>query len=331
MARTLRCRVCGRAVDRPSWLCSWEHACRPLGRPHIERRGDYPGYAPGRRTGRCRRPQLPARSEPPVPSCGRSSAADQAIRSGVSRLAARVAGLPHRLVARVRSCRPGARSGSRTWGSRSRSPRSTPFRCCRTGRSCTRCGWLSRWSSPRAFRSPGAGPRRSLVVFVIGAMRVAYDQIGFGFAPFPLGPAIAFYTVIDRCRPVWRWIVTAAVVAGISISLATPGHSEPYQGIFQALIFLTAWAAGRAQPDQAGQPAGGAGPGRPRRGRARPPGVARRGTGARPDRPRAARRRGPPRQPDGGAGRGGARRCSRTARRRPGARWRSSGTRPGWP
>jgi signal transduction histidine kinase len=32
--------------------------------------------------------------------------------------------------------------------------------------------------------------------------------------------------------------------AGITISLATPGHNEPYQAIFQALIFLTAWAAG---------------------------------------------------------------------------------------
>src|SRR6185437_3814322 len=82
------------------------------------------------------------------------------------------------------------------------------------------------------------------VAFVSGATRVAYDQIGFGFAPFPLATAIAFYTVIDRSRPLWRWIVTALVAAGISISLATPGHSEPYDGIFQALIFLTAGAAG---------------------------------------------------------------------------------------
>jgi len=82
------------------------------------------------------------------------------------------------------------------------------------------------------------------VSFVTGATRVAYDQIGFGFAPFPLATAIAFYTVIDRSRPVWRWIVTALVAVGISISLAAPGHNEPYDGIFQALIFLAAWAAG---------------------------------------------------------------------------------------
>ena len=36
----------------------------------------------------------------------------------------------------------------------------------------------------------------------------------------------------------------AGVAAGIAISLATPGHTEPYDGIFQAMIFATAWAAG---------------------------------------------------------------------------------------
>ena len=36
------------------------------------------------------------------------------------------------------------------------------------------------------------------VLIVIAGARIAYDQVGFGFAPFPLGPAIAFYTVIDR-------------------------------------------------------------------------------------------------------------------------------------
>jgi signal transduction histidine kinase len=82
------------------------------------------------------------------------------------------------------------------------------------------------------------------VMIVIGGVRVAYDQIGFGFAPLPLGPAIAFYTVIDRSCPVLRWLTCVGAVVGISISQATPGHSEPYQAIYQVLIFLTAWAAG---------------------------------------------------------------------------------------
>jgi len=89
--------------------------------------------------------------------------------------------------------------------------------------------------------------RRSGVIgaaAVIGAARIAYDRIGFGFAPLPLGPAIAFYTIIDRRGPAWRWTAVAAVAAGLTISLATPGHSEPYDAIFQALIFLTAAAAG---------------------------------------------------------------------------------------
>ena len=83
-----------------------------------------------------------------------------------------------------------------------------------------------------------------LVSLIIGAARVTYDQAGFGFAPFPLGPAVAFYTVIDRACAAWRWVVTAFVAAGISVSLAAPGHSEPYDGITQAFIFLTAGSAG---------------------------------------------------------------------------------------
>jgi signal transduction histidine kinase len=90
--------------------------------------------------------------------------------------------------------------------------------------------WRRRWPIP--------------VLIIIAAARVAYDQIGFGFAPFPLGPAIAFYTVIERCGTVWRWITVAFAVAGITISLSAPGHSEPYEAIFQAMIFIAAWAAG---------------------------------------------------------------------------------------
>ncbi len=79
---------------------------------------------------------------------------------------------------------------------------------------------------------------------IIGVARVAYDRIGFGFAPFPLGPAIAVYTVVDRRGRIWRWVVAALIVVGLTLSLSTPGHSEPYEAIFQSLIFLTAWVAG---------------------------------------------------------------------------------------
>jgi len=89
--------------------------------------------------------------------------------------------------------------------------------------------------------------RRSAAVgvgAVIGAARVSYDKIGFGFAPLPLGPAIAVYTVFDRRGPALRLATAALVIAGVAISLDSPGHSEPYDAIFQGLIFATAMAAG---------------------------------------------------------------------------------------
>jgi signal transduction histidine kinase len=89
----------------------------------------------------------------------------------------------------------------------------------------------------RRARAVGAGT-------VIGVARVAYDRFGFGFAPFPLGPAIAVYTVIDRRGRVWRWVVAVLIVVGNVLSLDGPGHNEPYDAITQGLIFLTAWIAG---------------------------------------------------------------------------------------
>ena len=82
------------------------------------------------------------------------------------------------------------------------------------------------------------------VGLVIGVARVAYDQLGFTSAPFPLGPAIAFYTIIDRCGPVWRWGACLFVTVGIVIGESAPGHHQPYDAIFQVMIFFTAWAAG---------------------------------------------------------------------------------------
>jgi signal transduction histidine kinase len=90
--------------------------------------------------------------------------------------------------------------------------------------------WRRRWPIP--------------VGLVIAAVRVSYDQIGFTYAPFPLGPAIAFYTVIDRCGRVWRWAACVVVAVGIAVGNAPRGHPEPYNAIFQVMIFLTAWAAG---------------------------------------------------------------------------------------
>ena len=82
------------------------------------------------------------------------------------------------------------------------------------------------------------------VALVIGGTRVAYDQIGFGFAPFPLGPAIALYTVMDRRSAAWRWVSVLVVGTAIGVSQAAPGHHQPYDTIFQVMIFATATGAG---------------------------------------------------------------------------------------
>jgi signal transduction histidine kinase len=83
-----------------------------------------------------------------------------------------------------------------------------------------------------------------VVILVIAAARISYDWIGFGFAPFPLGPAIGFYTVIDRKSASWRWTAVLLATVGITVSQISPGHNQPYDAMTQAFIFLTAWGAG---------------------------------------------------------------------------------------
>lgn len=80
---------------------------------------------------------------------------------------------------------------------------------------------------------------------IIGSVRVGYDVYGFAFAPFPLAPAIALYTVFDRSCWLWRWVVGVLTGVGLTISLSTPGHDEPYQAIYQSLILVTAAVAGQ--------------------------------------------------------------------------------------
>jgi signal transduction histidine kinase len=162
----------------------------------------------------------------------------------VTRLAARTAGLPQRLVARMSELPPRRQEWVQD-GALGVALAAVNVFSLLPYRSQLHPLWLALTlvvlqAVPLAWRRSWPVP----VMILIGGARVAYDQIGFGFAPFPLGPAIAFYTVIDRSHPVWRWITCGLTAVGITISLAAPGHNEPYEAIFQALIFLTAWAAG---------------------------------------------------------------------------------------
>jgi len=83
-----------------------------------------------------------------------------------------------------------------------------------------------------------------IVLTIIGGARVAYDVIGLGYAPLPLGPAIAFYTVLNRCRP--RACVISCVLAltAITISELQPGHNQPYNLVVAVLIFVASGMAG---------------------------------------------------------------------------------------
>ena len=83
-----------------------------------------------------------------------------------------------------------------------------------------------------------------IVLTIIGGARVAYDVIGLGYAPLPLGPAIAFYTVLNRCRP--RTCVISSVLALIAITISElqPGHNQPYDLVVAVLIFAASGMAG---------------------------------------------------------------------------------------
>jgi signal transduction histidine kinase len=83
-----------------------------------------------------------------------------------------------------------------------------------------------------------------LTILVIAAARVGYDVVGLSFAPLPLGPAIAFFTVIDQCRPAIRRIAVVVTLAAIVISQISPGHNEPYDFTVAAMVFVATGVAG---------------------------------------------------------------------------------------
>jgi signal transduction histidine kinase len=82
------------------------------------------------------------------------------------------------------------------------------------------------------------------VFLVIGVARETYDRIPLGYAPLPLGPAIAYFTVMERCSTRVRVAISLLAVAGIIGSQSTPGHSEPYEFSIAVLAFAAAGMAG---------------------------------------------------------------------------------------
>ena len=83
-----------------------------------------------------------------------------------------------------------------------------------------------------------------LVIIAVGIPRSLYDQLGIGFAPLPLGPAIAYYTIMDRCSTKVRVVMSVLLIAGVIEGQTTPGHTEPYDFFIAVLQFAVAGTLG---------------------------------------------------------------------------------------
>ena len=83
-----------------------------------------------------------------------------------------------------------------------------------------------------------------LVFIAVGIPRSLYDQLGIGFAPLPLGPAIAYYTIMDRCSTKVRVVMSVLLIAGVIEGQTTPGHNEPYDFFVAALQLAVAGVLG---------------------------------------------------------------------------------------
>jgi signal transduction histidine kinase len=83
-----------------------------------------------------------------------------------------------------------------------------------------------------------------VVLFAVGIPRSLYDTLGIGFAPLPLGPAIAYYTVMDRSSTRVRVVISAIVAVGVVQGQLTPGHTEPYDFFVAALQMAVAGVLG---------------------------------------------------------------------------------------
>ncbi len=82
------------------------------------------------------------------------------------------------------------------------------------------------------------------VFFAVGIPRTIYDQLNLNFAPIPLGPAIAYYTIMDRSSTKVRLAISALLLYGIVRSQMLPGHSEPYDFFVAVLQFAVAGTLG---------------------------------------------------------------------------------------
>jgi signal transduction histidine kinase len=84
------------------------------------------------------------------------------------------------------------------------------------------------------------------VLFAVGLPSQLSNVLGIPYKPLPLGPMIAFYTVMDRSSTRVRWAISALVLFGVIDAQTTPGHIEPSDFFVTALEFAAAGIAGMA-------------------------------------------------------------------------------------
>jgi signal transduction histidine kinase len=84
------------------------------------------------------------------------------------------------------------------------------------------------------------------VLFAVGIPSQLSNVLGIPYKPLPLGPMIAFYTVMDRSSTRVRWAISALVLLGVIDAQTTPGHIEPSDFFVTALEFAAAGIAGMA-------------------------------------------------------------------------------------
>jgi signal transduction histidine kinase len=82
------------------------------------------------------------------------------------------------------------------------------------------------------------------VFIAVGIPRTIYDQLNISFDPLPLGSAIAYYTIMDRCSTRVRVVISVLLIGGIIRSQTLPGHTEPYDFFVAALQFVVAGTLG---------------------------------------------------------------------------------------
>ena len=84
------------------------------------------------------------------------------------------------------------------------------------------------------------------VLFAVGIPSQLSNVLGIPYKPLPLGPMIAFYTVMDRSSTRVRWAICALGALGVIQAQTTPGHIEPSDFFVTALEFAAAGIAGIA-------------------------------------------------------------------------------------